>query len=207
MQVQRPLATVTPTLDGDVLTVLAGTEVAFTPGQAARMIPSASVEGIRKVLKRLAEQGIVTVDRVGNAYTYRLNRDHLAAPAVLQLADQRATLLTRIEDTLAGWPVQPVYGAMFGSAARGQMRADSDVDIFLVRSDDSDVVAWESLTRDLAAAVTRWTGNDTRILDMTEAEVHDGAAIEDPVLHSVAAEGLTVAGSPRWLHSLLRDRQ
>src|SRR5690554_1976209 len=69
MQVQRPLATITPTLDGDVLAVLVGTDVAFTPGQVARMVPSASVEGIRKVLKRLAEQGIVTVDRVGNAYT------------------------------------------------------------------------------------------------------------------------------------------
>lgn len=204
MQVQRPLATVTPTLDGDVLSVLAGTEVAVTPGQVARMVPHASVEGIRKVLKRLAEQGIVTVDRVGNAYTYRLNRDHLAAPAVLQLANQRTTLLTRIEDTLAGWPVQPVYGALFGSAARGQMRPDSDVDIFLVRSDDADVAAWESLTGELAAAVTRWTGNDTRILDMAESEVHEGATTDDPVLHSIAVEGLTVAGSPRWLRSLLR---
>lgn len=204
MQMQRPLAVITPTLDADVLTALARAETTFTPGQVARLVPDASVEGIRKVLRRLTGTGVVTAQRVGNAYTYQLNREHLAAPAILELAAQRTTLLTRIEDTLASWPVPPVYGALFGSAARGQMRPDSDIDIVLIRPDDTDPEAWDTRTGELAAAVTRWTGNDTRVLDMTEAEARAGAATGDPVLTSILQDGLTVAGRPSWLRTLLR---
>lgn len=205
MQVQRPLAVITPTLDGDVLTVLAGAEVSFTPGQVARLVPDASVEGIRKVLRRLATQGIVTSERVGQAYTYQLNREHLAAPAVLQLAQQRAALLARLQQAMDAWPIRPVHGALFGSAARGQMRLDSDIDVFLVRPDGAPEDTWEHQTGELASAVTRWTGNDTRVLDMTEAEVRAGAASGDPVLRSIVEEGFTVAGRSSWLRALLRS--
>lgn len=204
MQVQRPLAVITPTLDGDVLTVLAGAEVSFTPGQVARLVPDASVEGIRKVLQRLSGTGVVSAERVGNAYTYQLNREHLAASAILQLASQRATLLTRLEQALDDWRVRPVYAALFGSAARGQMRPDSDIDVFVVRPDDADPDTWETQTGELAAAMTRWTGNDTRVLDMAEAEVRAGATGGDPVLRSIVDEGLSVAGRPTWLRTLLR---
>lgn len=204
MQMQRPLAVITPTLDGDVLTVLAQADASFTPGQVARLLANASVEGIRRVLQRLARQGIVNVEQVGRAYTYRLNRDHLAAPAVLQLAAQRTTLLTRLEASLSGWAVRPVYGALFGSAARGQMRPDSDIDVFLVRTDDAPASVWDFQTGKLAADVTRWTGNDTRILDMAEIEVRTSAAAHDPVLVSIMEEGLTIAGPPAWLRTALR---
>jgi len=203
---QKPFAVITPTLDGDVLAVLAGAEATFTPGQVARLVPDASVEGVRKVLRRLAAQGILISERVGQAYTYQLNREHLAAPAVLQLAGQRAALLARLQQALDAWAVRPVHGALFGSAARGQMRLDSDIDIFLVRpDDDADDEAWEAQGGELAAAVTRWTGNDTRILNMTEAEVRAGAASGDPVLRSIVEDGLTVAGRSSWLRALLRS--
>lgn len=204
MQVQKPLAVISPTLDGDVLAVLAQAEVTFTPGQVARLVQDASVEGIRKVLQRLAAQGILDVERVGQAYTYRLNRDHLAAEHIVALANQRTTLLSRIEQTLAGWAVRPVYGAVFGSAARGQMRLDSDIDLFLVRPGDSDEDAWETQTSELAHTVSRWTGNDTRILQMTETEARTGAAAGEPVLRSILDDALTVAGHPTWLRRQLR---
>lgn len=203
MQMQKPLAVITPTLDGDVLTALAAADVRFTPGQVARLVPDASVEGIRKVLQRLTRQGIVTAARAGNAYTYRLNHEHLAGPAIRELARQRATLLERLDEELKAWPVAPVHAAMFGSAARGQMHLDSDIDIFLVRPDDADPEQWEGQTGQLATAVTLWTGNDTRILEMTEAEARAGAATGDPILRSIVDEGLTIAG-PAWLRTLLR---
>ncbi len=204
MQVQRPLAVVTPTLDGDVLTVLTRAETTFTPGQVARLLPDASVEGVRKVLRRLASTGVVTAERVGNAYTYGLNREHLAAPAILELAAQRTTLLTRLEQVVGTWPTRPVHGSVFGSAARGEMRPDSDIDVFLVRADDADPDVWEARTDELAAAVTRWTGNDTRVLSMTEAEVRDAAVGGDRVLADVVRDGLTFAGRPSWLRSVIR---
>ena len=53
-------------------------------------------EGIRKVVRRLARQGIVHFERVGNAYSYRLSCEHLAAGPVMELARLLATLTVRL---------------------------------------------------------------------------------------------------------------
>ncbi len=76
MDAQHPLAVVTPTLDGDVLGVLALADEAFTTGQLHRTLARFSEDGIRKALARLRKQGIVVSEPAGKAYLYRFNRDH-----------------------------------------------------------------------------------------------------------------------------------
>jgi hypothetical protein len=203
MQLNRPIATITPTLDGDVLAVLARQEDSFTTGQLHRVLTRFSEEGIRKVLQRLTGQGIVHCERVGNAYSYRLNREHLAAGPVTKLANLPDTLLRRIEERLASWTVRPVYAAVFGSAARGTMTPDSDLDLLLIRPDDSPPDNWDEQVGALMADVTRWTGNDTRPLQYTVSELANARG--EPVLRDVLDEGLTVAGSHAWLNRQLRE--
>ncbi|OXM44916.1 hypothetical protein CFP75_32805 [Amycolatopsis alba DSM 44262] len=198
--------TVTPTLDGDVLAVLANHDGIFTTGQLHRLLTRHSEEGIRKVLRRLTKQGVVLSDRVGNAFAYRLNRDHLAAEHIIGLAQLQKTLLERIEDRLESWEILPVYAAVFGSAARGGMAEDSDVDLLLIRPDDADDDRWETQVHELAVEVTRWTGNDARPLEFAEAELAD-RAYDEAVLRDVARDGLTVAGSRAWLTGRLRKRK
>lgn len=205
MELNRPLATVTPTLDGDVLAVLAQHEVSFTTGQLRRVLSRYSEEGIRKVLIRLTRQGVVHAERVGNSYSYRLNGEHLAARPIIELAHIPRTLLQRLEERLNSWTFNPTYAAVFGSAARGTMTADSDLDILLVRGDDTPIDEWEQQVAALVADVGRWTGNDTRPLEYTVSEL--SAARDEPVLRAVLAEGLTVAGSRAWLNRHLRERK
>lgn len=205
MELNRPLATVTPTLDGDVLAVLAQHEVSFTTGQLHRVLSRYSQEGIRKVLIRLTRQGVVYAERVGNSYSYRLNGEHLAARPIIELAHIPRTLLQRLEDRLSAWAFKPTYAAVFGSAARGTMTEDSDLDILLVLDDDTPIDEWEQQVAELAADVSRWTGNDTRPLEYTVSEL--SAARDEPVLRAVLAEGLTVAGSRAWLNRQLRERK
>ena len=185
----------TPTLDGDVLTALARADASFTPGQLHRMLPKASEDGVRRVLRRLTGQGVVTAERVGNAYTYRLNREHLAAEHVVALANLMSHFLARLTERLEGWDPQPVYAAVFGSAARGGMRVDSDIDLLLVRPEGADDDAWDEQAQALTADMTRWTGNDARALVLDEDEMGPN----EPVLHEVLTHGLTVAGSRAWL--------
>lgn len=203
MELSRPLSTITPTLDGDVLAVLARQNSPFTTGALHRVLASYSEEGIRKVLRRLTRQGIVHSDRVGNAYSYRLNRDHLAAEHIINLADLLSTFLARLSDRLEVWEVPPVYAAVFGSAARGSMTVDSDLDLLLVRPDDAPDELWAAQVDHLVEDVTRWIGNDTRSLQFTEAELR-AKGREDPVLQDVLNDGLTVAGSRAWLDQQLR---
>ena len=206
MELSRPLSTITPTLDGDVLAVLARQDLAFTTGQLHRVLSNYSEEGIRKVLQRLSRQGIVHADRVGNAFSYRFNRAHLAAEPIIQLADIMSTFLTRLTDRLDTWEVPPVYAAVFGSAARGSMTVDSDLDLLLVRPDDATEALWAAQVDHLVEDVNLWIGNDTRTLQFTETELGAGGR-EDPGLRDVLNDGLTVAGSRSWLNKQLRTRE
>jgi predicted transcriptional regulator len=197
MQFNRPLATVTPTLDGDVLGVLATHDSAFTTGQIHRILNGFSEEGIRKVLARLAAQGVVLADRVGNAFAYRLNTEHLAAEPIQALARLASTFLTQLEHHLGQWEEPPTYAAVFGSAATGTMTLHSDVDIFLVRDDDAAEGVWSQQVDELAATVTAWTGNDARVVEYTVSSLRDAST--EPMIRDVLDRGLTVAGSRAWL--------
>lgn len=205
MELSRPLSTITPTLDGDVLAILARHDVALTTGQVHRVLARHSEEGIRKVLQRLTRQGIVHSDRVGNAYIYRLNRDHLAAEHVIALAEIMSTFLSRLTERMDAWEVPPVYAAVFGSAARGSMTVDSDLDLLLVRPDNAPEEVWATQVDLLGEEVTRWIGNDTRPVQFTETEIVTRGRGE-PVLQDVLDDGLTVAGSRAWLNKRLRKR-
>lgn len=212
MQLNRPFATVTPTLDGDVLAVLATCRETFTISQIHRILTTASTEGIRKVLTRLSAQGVVLHSRVGRTNTYRLNTEHLAAEPILALSQLTSTFIRRVEQHLEGWLEPPVYAAVFGSAATGMMTLRSDIDLFLVRGsspapiaaqDDSD--AWEQQVNLLARSVTAWTGNDARVVEYTVDDLRSAAGAGEPLLRDVAMQGLTVAGSRAWLTKQLHQ--
>lgn len=211
MQLNRPFATVTPTLDGDVLAVLATSEVTFTITQIQRILTTASGEGIRKVLTRLTAQGVVLHDQVGRTNTYRLNTEHLAAEPIIVLSRLTATFLNRLEAHLEGWGAALKYAAVFGSAATGRMTLGSDIDLLVVRASDpedvgreADPEVWEQRVIELARLVTAWTGNDGRVVEYTEDEIRAASAAGEPLLREVAQQGLTVAGTRTWLNRQLR---
>ena len=203
MNLNDPLGVVTPTIDGALLGVLARVDRKFTPGDLQRHLGRYSQEGIRRSLRRLVAQGIVIESGTLNAGLFSFNRRHLASGAVYALATMRDTLLSQITDLLKGWGQAPTYASLFGSAARGDMRLDSDIDLFLIRPDrvGVDDVEWEHQLEALADTVTAWTGNDTRVLTYA-AEQTRGSS--EPVLHAIADEGLTLWGPPNWLVSALR---
>lgn len=197
MRLQEPLAVVTPTVDGDVLATLASTNQSFTTGELHRLLGRHSHSGIRKVLLRLQEQGIVESERFGNVTTFRLNQDHLAAPAISELARLRYIYFDRLRETFGSWRPAPVFAAMFGSAARGEMRNSSDIDLFVVRPDDLDTKTrdeWDENLRALQQMASRWTGNDVRAIQMDESEVIDNLAHE-PLLESIRFDGVVLHGT------------
>jgi predicted nucleotidyltransferase len=203
MELQRPFAVVTPTVDGDVLSALARADAAFTPPQVHRLIGRRSEAGVRKALERLSEQGVVRAERAGQAMQYQLNRDHLAAEAIVALANLRQTFISRLRGLLSGWTMPTPYAALFGSAARGTMTTSSDIDIFVLRAGDvEDDERWQEQIFQLELTVHRWTGNDTQVLEYDETDMavpHDG----DLVITEVLRDGISLAGSPTYLRQML----
>lgn len=129
-----PTRAVTATLDGPVLVVLAQAGKPLTVGEVAALTPRGSEIGVRRSLARLVEQGIVRATEMGRNRVHELNREHVAAPAAEALAGLRLALWKRFRTTLAGWRPRPIYGCVFGSAARGDGDAQSDIDVLLVRA-------------------------------------------------------------------------
>lgn len=205
MELSRPLAVITPTLDGDVLRVLALADADFTSGDIHRLLDGPSIRGIHNTLGRLTGQGIVSRRPAGRANLYRLNREHLAAPHVIGLARLRDELLDRLASEVGSWSAPPVLGVLFGSGARRDHSAESDIDLLLVRPTDAIDDAWDDQTESLSTLVTAWTGNDCRILTFTQTHVEDRGASE-PVLEDVVREGIAFHGNIHWLGSAVKGR-
>lgn len=197
----RPFQVVTPTVDGDVLGVLARAEASFTPPQVRDLIGFHSVGGVRNALVRLTAQGVVRSERVGRAYTYRLNRDHVTASHIVGLAEAGREVVQRMRDHIGSWAAPCEYAALFGSAAIGAMTEESDLDVLVVRPDSIDAdsdARWYAQLDAFTKASTSWTGNDTRILEMSASEVGQGARTER-VLLDIARDGIALAGPSAYL--------
>jgi predicted nucleotidyltransferase len=203
MQFQRPLTVVTPTLDGDVLAALARADREFSGRELARHVAHGSTEGIRRAADRLVVEGVVSRRAAGTAHMYRLNREHVAAPWIEGLASLREELLSRLRDHLREWQPPPRVALLFGSVARGQAGAGSDLDILVVRRGDCDAGAetWRDQLLDLQRSGSAWTGNETRVLEYGEDELP--GELEDPVLADALRDGIELYGSRRTMRRLI----
>lgn len=208
MDLNKPLSALTPTLEADVLTVLAGAKASFTGRQIHQIMGARSEKGVRSALQRLCEQGVVTRETVGASDLYTLNRRHLAAPYIEALAGLRSELFTRITETLNGWKLSPEFVAIFGSTARGNMHSGSDIDLFIVRPDrvDADEELWAGQLTNIAGLVTGWTGNDTRILELSQDQVLTGLVKGERVLVDIKEQAVVLFGERTFLDSHHRQK-
>ena len=166
----------------------------------------ASQQAARTVLDDLEAQGLVFVRDVPPSYLYELNRAHVAADVVHSLVSLRDALFDRIRDHVQAWSPPPVNVTVFGSVARGDATAASDLDLLVVRPDDAppQFSYWQDDAPRLADAVRSWCGNSAQILEYAEHEVRARSARQDRLLATIRREGRTLAGIP--LDELARAR-
>lgn len=206
MRLQFPFEIITPTVDGDVLGVLSGANEWFESNKIAELIPTRSDEGIRKTLKRLVAVGIVEELTVGRSKAFRLNRNHLGAEPILQLANLKSRFYMHLSEAMRAWQYPPVYAALFGSAARNSMNAQSDVDLFLLQPDSSDQSVWEQQVNELVSLSTGWIGTEVRPLLYTESELRQIGTAES-VFNFIAAEGIPIFGERKRFLAAMRREQ
>jgi predicted nucleotidyltransferase len=195
MDLSQPISTVIPTLDGPVLTVLSRTTQPLTGRKVHQLASGGSESGTRRVLQRLASTGLVTATEVGSAVQYALNRDHLAAPAVLELANLRQKLVQRIHDAIdTEWSEHPIHASLFGSAARGDGDLHSDVDLLVVHGSSDLPPEWNDQVGSLAEQVHSWTGNHLQIYELSSAALLAHFASGEPIVKDWLRDSVTVFG-------------
>jgi predicted nucleotidyltransferase len=205
-----PISSVIPSAYGAVLMVLARTSEPLS-GRRVAALADGKVGQWRanEVLGALADAGIVVREHRPPAKLYRLNRDHVAAPGIVALAEQWGTLLKRIRDELADWSPPPVAACLFGSAARGEAGLGSDLDILLILSDDDAASedserAWQEQVDRLTANIRLWSGNSCEVLELTAAELGAAVASDDRLVRDLRRDAIALSG--RDIRSLLRRR-
>jgi predicted nucleotidyltransferase len=196
MDLSRPYTVVCPTLEGPVLDVLAHTTRPLTGREIARLASRGSERGVRLVLHRLVSQGLVRSQEAGSASLFVLNREHVAAGIVEGLGRLRAELFERIRREVEGWPCRPVHVSVFGSAARADGNAESDIDLLIVRPEDlaEDDPQWREQLHGLAEHVERWSGNHASLHEITPKGLAAALRRGEPVVASLREDSVVVAG-------------
>jgi len=196
MDLSRPFTAVSSGVEADVLVSLSGSTVQRTGRELARL-SGRSVTGVQHVLDRLVEEGLVHRAEAGPSFLYSLNRDHLLVPAVEAMAGMRWELVQRLRDLIGGWSSRTFHASLFGSAARGDGNAASDIDVLVVRpkATDADDPRWRQQLDDLAERVWAWTGNPAGIVELSEADVPRLLGDRPPVIEEIAADGVDLAGT------------
>lgn len=205
MDFAHPFHAVTPTLDGDVLAILAGADEEFSGRRIHRLLGRSSEPGVRKAAERLVDQGVVLRRQAGKANLYRLNRQHLAAPGIEILAASRLELIGRLREAISRWAYAPACAALFGSAARGEAGPESDLDLLIVRrrNVDEESPGWRDQLAALERDATAWTGNDAQVVELGEDELVQAG----PLLENVLADGIELGGSLDVLRAAIGDRR
>ena len=86
----------------------------------------------------LSSKALSRAREAGQAKLYSLNRSHLAAPYVEGLGSLRPLLVKRLEESVRAWKHPAVVVLLFGSVARGDAGAESDLDLLVVRRLDTE---------------------------------------------------------------------
>lgn len=187
-----------------VLRALSGTDSALSIRQVAR-VAGVSYHRAHQVIRRLAEHGLVLTEEQGPSLLCRLNREHLAAPAVIDLAQLRSKLVDLLRLEIAGWSPAPLHTSLFGSAARGDGDTSSDLDILVIRPapPDEDDAAWGEQLLSSGRRIHAATGNHVTWLDITPADLHRIAQAGEPILDEWRGQAVLLTGAD--LRTLLRD--
>jgi hypothetical protein len=182
-----------------VLAVLARTETELTMRGVAELA-GVSPQQASVVLGRLVELGVVQRRDVPPVALVRLVKENLAAQAVVALAHLRHHTLERLRALAAKIEPAPASLLVFGSFARGEADARSDVDVLAVRPgalSRNDHDAWTDSLGQWADAATRALGNPVSLLEACIEELPRLLSREAPSLWAeINADGIALAGRP-----------
>jgi predicted nucleotidyltransferase len=204
MDLSRPFAALSPGVESDVLVALVLSTAPKTGRELARH-SGRSVTGVQHALDRLVEEGLVHRGQAGRSFLYTLNRDHILAPAAELMAAARFELVRRLRELIGAWSAAPFHASLFGSAARGDGNAASDIDLLMVRPKGftAEDPRWQGQLDELGERIVSWTGNHAGIVELAESELSPLLLKRPPVIREIVEDGIDLAGIP--IRELVRE--
>lgn len=196
MDFVHPVEAIIPGAQGRILAVLARTSGELNLRTIARL-SGVSVAQASRVLPGLVDLGIVERREAPPSALFRFVPEHVGAGAVIALVDARQTVIDEMARTASELDPQPVSVVVFGSFARSEAVAGSDLDIIVVRPNSvlEDAQPWRSAIEAWITHVRRLTGNRVELLEVTAADVSRLLRSRKPLWLDVQRDGIVVLGA------------
>lgn len=197
MDFVHPLQSVIPGVQGRILAVLAETTGELNL-RAIASIADVSEAQTSRVLPDLVAIGLVERREAPPSALFRLARDHVAAGPILALARTRDRMIEEMRQIAENLSVAPVSVIVFGSFARGEADAESDIDTVLVRPSgvgESDE-PWSDTVQQWIDRVSDVSGNGVEVLEVSEDELPAKLDGGGSVWQEIKRDALLIHGTP-----------
>jgi predicted nucleotidyltransferase len=173
-----------PGARGAVLGVLLRTGAPLTGRRIHSLVSGHSLGAVQQAVRDLQAIGVITTETIGRAGVHTINEQHEAVAPLRSLASP-IEMLTRVVAEVAG-DVEAVV--VFGSVARGQARADSDIDLLVIAptSWDGRAVLQQQLHERL--------GNECDVLHLTRRAFARAVKDHEPVVAEILRDGVAIVG-------------
>lgn len=193
----HPIEAVIPGAQGKVLGALLRTNGELNLRNIA-LVAGVSIAQASRVLPELVSLGIIERREVPPSSLFRLVPEHIATQALIALSNTRQDLTTEIGRAAGNIDPSPVSIVAFGSFARGDGTAKSDIDVVVVRPRgiDEEDERWLSSLEAWRTHVSRSAGNDVEILEVGEHEVAAKLRSGAQVWRDVRGDGQVLHGKP-----------
>jgi hypothetical protein len=164
MDFERPVEAVIPGATGRLLAALSRVDTELPISTLARV---AGVGRTRAsgLVSHLHQLGVVDRRDIGRITMVSLARDNAAGALIDRLGHLRTDVLDRLRALAGEISPSPATLALYGSFARGEATAESDIDVLAVRRRGADADAWSVALSAFASSARRLTGNPIQILD------------------------------------------
>ncbi|MGI8775307.1 MAG: nucleotidyltransferase domain-containing protein [Actinomycetota bacterium] len=196
MDYVRPVEALIPGAQGRILGVLARADAPLNLRTLARLAGVSPGQASR-VLPRLVELGVVHRTEVPPSALFELPGRNLGAQLVRDLSDAQGALLQEMRRTAAKLRPAPASVVLFGSAATGEARAGSDIDVLIVRpSGATDEDAWTTSLMRWVSRIREFSGNPVNVVEENEEDIPRLLRSRRSLWETIARQGVLLAGKP-----------
>lgn len=195
MDVAHPVEAIIPGAQGRILAVLADTSAELNLRTVARLSGVSPAQASR-VLPGLVDLGIVERREAPPSALFRFVPEHVASRSITALSRMRQAILNELGGAAGALEPAPASLIVFGSMARGDATAGSDIDVVLVRPKAvrEDDPAWRRGIDEWRDYARRLSGNRIDVLEVGESDVGARLRSRKPLWGVIRREGVVVHG-------------